>query len=93
MPQFNRLLITGAAGALGSVLRDGLAPLADTIRLTDRTEMDDARPHEEIMPASRPDALPFTSRPPEHLAGQRVGRLSAGDHGHAVDQHVVHSLR
>ena len=36
MPRFNRLLITGAAGNLGQELRRGLAPLATTIRLTDR---------------------------------------------------------
>ena len=28
MPRFNRLLITGAAGNLGRVMRAGLAPLA-----------------------------------------------------------------
>jgi len=55
MPRFDRLLITGAAGALGSVLRDGLSPLAGTIRLTDRTDIDGARPHEEIMPAELGD--------------------------------------
>lgn len=55
MPRFDRLLITGAAGALGSVLRHGLAPLATTLRLTDRAEMGEARPHEEIVPAELGD--------------------------------------
>lgn len=55
MPRFDRLLITGAAGALGSVLREGLSPLSGTIRLTDRTEMSDARPHEEIVQAELGD--------------------------------------
>ena len=55
MTRFNRLLITGAAGALGSVLREGLAPLATTIRLTDRTDMGDARPNEEIVQAELGD--------------------------------------
>lgn len=55
MPRYNRLLITGAAGALGSVLREGLAPLARTIRLTDRAEMGEAKAHEEIMPAELGD--------------------------------------
>ncbi len=55
MPRFNRLLITGAAGALGSVLRKGLVPLAKTLRLTDRADMGAARPHEEIMPAELAD--------------------------------------
>lgn len=43
MPRFDRLLIAGAAGALGSVLRDGLSPLARIIRLTDRANMGEAR--------------------------------------------------
>jgi uronate dehydrogenase len=55
MPHYKRLLITGAAGALGSVLREGLSPLARTIRLTDRTDMGEAQPHEEIMPAELGD--------------------------------------
>lgn len=49
MPRFDRLLITGAAGNLGTVLRQGLAPLARTLRLTDRVEMGEAAAHEEIM--------------------------------------------
>jgi uronate dehydrogenase len=49
MSRFNRLLITGAAGNLGTVLRQGLAPLATTLRLTDRAGMGEAAGHEEIM--------------------------------------------
>jgi len=49
MPRFNRLLITGAAGNLGTVLREGLAPLATTLRLTDRKEMGEAKANEEIV--------------------------------------------
>ncbi|MDH3536554.1 MAG: NAD(P)-dependent oxidoreductase, partial [Gammaproteobacteria bacterium] len=49
MPRFNRLLITGAAGNLGRELRRGLAPLATTLRLTDRDAMEPAAAHEEIM--------------------------------------------
>ncbi|WP_018699336.1 NAD-dependent epimerase/dehydratase family protein [Amorphus coralli] len=47
--QFNRILITGAAGSLGTQLRRGLAPLADTLRLADRVEIEDVQPHEEAM--------------------------------------------
>ena len=39
MTRFNRLLITGAAGNLGSELRRGLAPLAKTLRLSDRADI------------------------------------------------------
>lgn len=49
MARFNRLLITGAAGRLGRVLREGLTPLATTIRLSDRVDMGEAAPHEEIV--------------------------------------------
>ena len=55
MPRFNRLLITGAAGNLGTVLRQGLAPLATTLRLTDRAGMGEAAAHEEIMTAELSD--------------------------------------
>ena len=49
MPRFNRLLITGAAGNLGQELRRGLAPLATTIRLTDRADIGATEAHEEAM--------------------------------------------
>jgi len=55
MPRFNRLLITGAAGNLGRVLREGLAPLAATLRLTDRAEMAPAGTNEEIVVAELAD--------------------------------------
>jgi len=55
MPRFDRLLITGAAGALGAVLRQGLAPLAATLRLTDRAELGEAAAHEEIRAAELGD--------------------------------------
>ena len=47
MPQYERILITGAAGRLGSELRKGLAPLAKTLRLAHRRPFDDLQPHEE----------------------------------------------
>ncbi len=49
MPRFDRLLITGAAGNLGQVLRRGLAPLATTVRLTDRDDIGTTEAHEEAM--------------------------------------------
>ena len=55
MPRFNRLLITGAAGNLGTLLRAGLAPLATTLRLTDRAEITDPQPHEEVVMAELAD--------------------------------------
>jgi uronate dehydrogenase len=46
-PPFHRILITGAAGRLGSRLRQGLKPLAARIRLADRVAVGDLEAHEE----------------------------------------------
>ncbi len=44
-----RLLITGAAGALGSVLRESLKGYADVLRLSDIADMGAAREGEEVV--------------------------------------------
>ncbi len=49
MTRFNRILITGAAGRLGTELRKGLAHLAGQVRISDRMEMADVQPHEEAV--------------------------------------------
>ena len=51
-----RLLITGAAGALGRMARRRLTHLADIIRLSDRAELGDADAHEEIVSCNLADA-------------------------------------
>jgi uronate dehydrogenase len=48
-PRFNRLLLTGAAGRLGSELRRGLAPLCTHLRLADVAEIKDLKPNEEAL--------------------------------------------
>ncbi|MFC2969361.1 NAD-dependent epimerase/dehydratase family protein [Acidimangrovimonas pyrenivorans] len=50
-----RLLITGAAGGLGRAMRDRLAPLAETLRLSDVAEIGPARANEEIVPCELGD--------------------------------------
>ena len=45
---FNRLLLTGAAGGLGKVLRKTLRPYAKTLRLSDIAEMAPAESGEEV---------------------------------------------
>ncbi|WP_233575830.1 NAD-dependent epimerase/dehydratase family protein [Noviherbaspirillum saxi] len=52
----NRLLITGAAGGLGKVLRERLAPFATTLRLSDLTGLGSAAPNEELFPCDLGDA-------------------------------------
>lgn len=44
-----RLLITGAAGALGSVCRRRLTHMAETLRLSDMADLGEAAPHEELV--------------------------------------------
>jgi|GEM_PF-3819483 len=81
MPRFNRLLITGAAGNLGTVLRQGLAPLATTLRLTDRAGMGEAAAHEEIMPAELSDfdaIMEVVKDCDAHAAPDRPGRHGRG---------------
>ena len=56
MALLQRLLITGAAGALGNVARDHLAPLATELRLSDIEPVIDLRPHEQFVQADLGDA-------------------------------------
>ncbi|MDQ0455706.1 NAD-dependent epimerase/dehydratase family protein [Rhizobium paknamense] len=45
----HRLLITGAAGGIGRVMREKLAPLATILRLSDITDLGTAADHEELV--------------------------------------------
>jgi uronate dehydrogenase len=49
MAEFGRILLTGAAGNLGSQLRGGLAPLCDRLRILDVREMGRPQSHEEVV--------------------------------------------
>lgn len=49
MAQFKRLLLTGASGGLGTLLRKEIAPMAEVMRLTNRHDMGEAGPDEEIV--------------------------------------------
>lgn len=50
-----RLLITGAAGNLGKILREGLKGYADVLRLSDIAPMDPAGLGEEVVPCDLSD--------------------------------------
>jgi uronate dehydrogenase len=52
---FERVLLTGAAGNLGSVLRKALAPHVKVLRSTDIQPMADAAPNEELVAADLAD--------------------------------------
>jgi uronate dehydrogenase len=47
--RFERLLLTGAAGGLGKVLREGLKPFASILRVSDRAPLATAGPGEEVV--------------------------------------------
>ena len=55
-PPFNRLLLTGAAGALGRQLRPRLKRLCSTLRLSDIGDLVIAAAGEELQPARLEDA-------------------------------------
>jgi uronate dehydrogenase len=46
---FKRILLTGAAGGLGKVLRDRIKAWAEVVRLSDIADMGDVRPGEELV--------------------------------------------
>jgi uronate dehydrogenase len=46
---FKRLLLTGAGGGIGTVLRDRIKPWADVVRLSDIADLGPARDGEEIV--------------------------------------------
>jgi uronate dehydrogenase len=48
-PRFDTILLTGAAGRLGTELRRGLAPLARRLRLADIAPIGNLRPNEEAL--------------------------------------------
>ena len=53
---FNRLLLTGAAGGLGKVLRPRLAAMCKTLRVSDIGAMEAAAAHEEVVTCDLGDA-------------------------------------
>ena len=54
-PRFDTILLTGAAGRLGTQLRRGLAPLCRHLRLTDRSPIPLLQPNEEAHVADLAD--------------------------------------
>jgi uronate dehydrogenase len=57
----DRLLITGAAGRLGSHLRGSLKPYAARMRLSDILPMASAGAHEEVVPCDLADKAAVTA--------------------------------
>ncbi|MDI9332802.1 MAG: NAD(P)-dependent oxidoreductase [Cytophagales bacterium] len=55
MKPFKKILLTGAAGSLGKVLRASLALHTEVLRLSDISSMGNAAAHEEIIPCDLGD--------------------------------------
>jgi uronate dehydrogenase len=77
--QIDRLLLTGAAGGLGQVLRQSLKPHARTLRVSDIANLGDAGPGEEVVPCdladkAAVDALVKGCDAVVHLGGVSVER-------------------
>ncbi|TWO72571.1 NAD(P)-dependent oxidoreductase [Caenimonas sedimenti] len=75
----SRLLLTGAAGGLGRVLRESLQPFAGHMRLSDIAPLGPPAPHEEIVPCdladkAAVDALVAGCDAIVHLGGVSVER-------------------
>lgn len=51
----HRILLTGAAGQLGQVLRDALRSNCDVLRLSDKADLGSVRPGEEVVQADLTD--------------------------------------
>ncbi|QJR14625.1 NAD-dependent epimerase/dehydratase family protein [Usitatibacter palustris] len=47
--EYRRILLTGAAGGLGKVLREGLKPFASVLRVSDRVDIGTAKTGEEVV--------------------------------------------
>lgn len=86
--RFRRLLLTGAAGGLGTELRGRLKPYCDTLRLSHRSPMGEAGPGEEIVIADLADAAAVDVMVKDvdaivHMGGvsteQAWGRILAGN--------------
>ena len=76
---FKKILITGAAGRLGSELRHGLAPLAETLRVSDRVACENLSSHEEMVVCDLSDekatmALPEGCDAVVHMGGAPLER-------------------
>src|SRR2546428_11895233 len=74
-----RILLTGAGGNLGKVLRDRLKRYADVVRVSDIAELGAPREQEEVMPCNLADdkavhALVAGADAIVHLGGVSVER-------------------
>lgn len=89
---WRRLLITGAAGEIGSVIRPALRGLAETIRLHDRHPIADAAPGEEVLTGdiTEPESAMAAVDGADcliHLAG--VPRETGGTHAEILRANVI----
>ena len=75
-PLYSRLLLTGAAGGLGRVLRPRLKAQCDVLRVSDLDHLGPAAAGEEVMPAALQDRSAVTQLLEGVDAGGRRGGIS-----------------
>jgi uronate dehydrogenase len=56
MPLFQRIVLTGASGSLGTLLRKPLSEMTNVLRLSDIKEIQDQSSHEEVVTGDLADA-------------------------------------
>ena len=81
-----RLLITGAAGRLGSICRNRLTHLAEILRLSSRGDLGEPEPHEEIVRCDLADKAAI-----EALVEGCDGIVHLGGHAREAPWEVIRS--
>lgn len=83
---FHRILLTGAAGGLGRILRDRIKPWADIVRLSDIAALGDAAEGEEIVPCDLADRAAVHALMQDVDVVLHFGGISTEQHFDAIMQ-------
>lgn len=87
---YNRILITGAAGGIGDVLRHGLRGFYPVLRLTDIADMAPAEKGEEVMSADLADYQAVEAAVRDCDAVVHLGGIPLEDKWPAISQSNIH---
>jgi uronate dehydrogenase len=81
---FNRLLLTGAGGGLGRILRDRIKPWANIVRVSDIVDLGDAREAEEVVQCDLSDKAAVLAMMVGVDAVLHFGGISTESHFEAI---------
>lgn len=82
----NRLLVTGAAGGMGQLIRPQLASLANQVRLSDIADLGEAASHEELVLCDLADAQAVSALVEGCDAIMHLGGISLEKSWHSILQ-------